>query len=199
MPNVNNTVAKGKTMENGKCRPVRSIKRKHFFTPLFICLDCVVNVMSDYSDQVVPNAVACNDATATKSSSLPPTPAKQSKAMKRPQKDLTSKFNQSTRKSDKLATFYFKHPDTEGSEGGNGQTDGDWSSQDVSEIYSEDEQWVYEEGKEKAENGDETLKEAELSVNISDNLDLTHLSTQVNCNESIGCDAVDSPLIMKQV
>lgn len=81
-------------------------------------------------------------------------------AMKRHRKN-TMKFNQSNRESDSLAVFYFKHSDTEPETGNatNG-TGNDWSSQEAnSEIYSDDDQWVYSNGNDV--NGNAELDEAE--------------------------------------
>lgn len=143
--------------------------------------------MSDTSElHTIPNAVHNIESTSTILSS---TPIKQQVAIKRPHNVNSLQFNSSNRKSNSLGTFYYKHHDTDGG--------GDCSSQDAtSEVYSDDDQWEYKNGDERGKNAAE--EDEEINANISQTLNLTHLSMKVNCNESISIDAVDSPII-KQV
>lgn len=129
-------------------------------------------------------------------------PVKQSAALKRSHKAAdTSKFNRSNRESDHLATYYFRHPDTEPESGTNNGTGGDCSSQDAtSDVYSEDDQWFYTNGNDGNENADGNPAFAvnsaqhEISANESHNFDLTCVSMRVNCSDvTVVADEVDSP------
>lgn len=99
------------------------------------------------------------------------------------------KFNQSNRESDSIAVFYFKHPDTEPETGtSTANNANDWSSQDAnSEIYSEDDQWVYT-------NGDDINGNAELN----ETEDTNGNTTQINVGGNT-IDTVDCPTPMSQV
>lgn len=123
-----------------------------------------------------------------KPQSLPTTPVKTSSALKRAHNaDNPSKFNRSIRKSDLQAIYYFKHPDTESENGLAKSVHGDCSSQDAtSDIYSEDEQWVYSNGQPQC-----VPDEDELNGNVS--FDLTNASMHVELNGSCAVDVVDSP------
>lgn len=61
-----------------------------------------------------------------------------------------------------------------------------WSSQETSEAYSEEEQWVYSNGNGMGddENDDET-NENNISLNMA------NLSMVVHCNDNISIDVVD--------
>lgn len=129
-------------------------------------------------------------------------PVKQSAALKRSHKAAdTSKFNRSNRESDHLATYYFRHPDTEPESGTNNGTGGDCSSQDAtSDVYSEDDQWFYTNGNDGNENADgnpaftANSAQHEINGNESQNFDLTCVSMRVNCSDVIVvADEVDSP------
>lgn len=129
---------------------------------------------------------------ATKSASLPPTPSKQVAGVKRQRKVDATKFNRSNRESKNCGTFYFKHSDTEPENGSTKNTANDWSSQDAtSELCSEEDEWEYSKGSDV--NGNPT------NGNDEDAIDLADLSVQVNANESMLFDAVDSPCSAKQV
>lgn len=109
--------------------------------------------------------------------------------VKRQRKVDATKFNRSNRESKNCGTFYFKHSDTEPENGSIKQTD--WSSQDAtSELCSEEEEWEYSKGSDvngNTNHSDETAdNEADLSI-------------QVNANESILFDTVDSPFAHQQV
>lgn len=143
-------------------------------------------------------------ANEVKIASLPPSPIKHSAALKRPHKAAdTSKFNRSIRESDHLATYYFRHPDTEPESGTNNGTGGDCSSQDAtSDVYSEDDQWFYTNGNDGNENADGNPAFAptnaphevrEINGNESQNFDLTCVSMRVNCSDVTITDEVDSP------
>lgn len=127
-------------------------------------------------------------SNGNKSQSLHSTPIKSSSALKRSHKtDNSSKFNRSIRKSDLQAIYYFKHPDTESENGLVKSVHGDCSSQDAtSDIYSEDDQWIYSNGHEDEVNG-----------NVSQDLNVTNTSMNVERNDStlIDLDVVDSPLV----
>lgn len=122
-----------------------------------------------------------------KSSSLPTTPIKQNSALKRSRKPDSTKFNRSNREAKNCATFYFKHSDTEPETGSGNNNGNDWSSQDASEINSEDE-WFYSNGQDQNGNG-----------LIGDESNLQEISMQVNYNESVFVDTVDSPATQKEV
>lgn len=143
-------------------------------------------------------------ADEVKTASLPPSPVKASAALKRPHKAAdTSKFNRSIRESDHLATYYFRHPDTEPESGTNNGTGGDCSSQDAtSDVYSEDDQWFYTNGNDGNENADGNPAFVpnnaphgidEHNGNESRNFDLTCVSMRVNCSDVTITDEVDSP------
>lgn len=135
-------------------------------------------------------------------------PVKQSAALKRSHKAAdTSKFNRSNRESDHLATYYFRHPDTEPESGTNNGTGGDCSSQDAtSDVYSEDDQWFYTNGNDGNENADGNPAFAansaahEMNGNESHNFDLTCVSMRVNCSDvTVIADEVDSPTANEMV
>lgn len=143
----------------------------------------------------------------TKMASVPVTPVKLSAALKRPHKAAdTSKFNRSNRESDHLATYYFRHPDTEPESGTNNGTGGECSSQDAtSDVYSEDDQWFYTNGNDGNENADgnpafdqnDTQQQNIDAINGNDgqNINLACVSMQVNCSDGnvAVIDEVDSP------
>lgn len=147
--------------------------------------------ISSISEELPQNNMT--DLIGSKCASLPPTPSKQIAGVKRQRKVDATKFNRSNRESKNCGTFYFKHSDTE-PENGSSKTNGnDWSSQDAtSELCSEGE-WEYSKGSDvngNSSNGnDDTV----------DNEHLADLSIQVNANESILFDTVDSPFANKQV
>lgn len=129
----------------------------------------------------------------TEATSLPNTPLKNSTPIKRSRRPKSSKFNRSVVNSKNCATYYFKHMDTDPDSAPT--TDG-WSSQDCSDIYSEEEQWIYTNGNDDVVDGggggdagahshDDELKENNISVNMA------QLSMQVNCNESILLDVAN--------
>lgn len=132
------------------------------------------------------------DLYGTKSASLPPTPSKQMAGVKRQRKVDATKFNRSNRESKNCGTFYFKHSDTEPETGSIKQND--WSSQDAtSEVCSDEEEWEYSKGSDV--NGN-TSNSHEDTV---DNEHLADLSMQVNVNEKVLLDTVDSPFTDRQV
>lgn len=111
-------------------------------------------------------------------------PHKHTGTLKRQRKN-TMKFNQSNRESDSLGVFYFKHSDTEPETGNPTNNANDWSSQDAnSEIYSEDDQWVYSNGNDINGNAD---------GNEADNGDSSPMS-----NNSNTIDMVDCPMPMDE-
>lgn len=117
--------------------------------------------------------------------SLPTTPCKQN----RQRKHDATKFNNSNRESKNCATFYFKHSDTEPETGNMQNSCNDWSSQDAnSEVYSEDDQWVYSNGN--ASIHDESV----IDVN-----DMTAISMHVNIGDSLMIDTVDGQTTARKV
>lgn len=123
----------------------------------------------------------------TDGTSLPNTPLKKSTPIKRlPRRPESSKFNRSVVKSKNCATYYFKHMDTDP----DSAPTTDWS-QDASDVYSEEEHWIYSNGNDEVDGvdgariHDDELNENHISVNMA------QLSMQVNCNESILIDAVN--------
>lgn len=124
----------------------------------------------------------------TEATSLPNSPLKKSTPIKRSRRPESSKFNRSVVNSKNCATYYFKHMDTDPDSAPT--TDG-WSSQDASDLYSEEEQWIYTNGNDEvdgvggARTHHDELNENHISVNMA------QLSMQVNCNESILIDAVN--------
>lgn len=146
--------------------------------------------LSNKSEEMTQNKM--NDLYGTKSASLPPTPSKQMAGVKRQRKVDATKFNRSNRESKNCGTFYFKHSDTEPETGSIKQND--WSSQDAtSEVCSDEEEWEYSKGSDV--NGN-TSNGHEDTV---DNEHLADLSMQVNANETVLLDTVDSPFADKQV
>lgn len=131
------------------------------------------------------------ESQRSKSASLPSTPSKQSVVLKRPRKGDIIKFNRSNRKSKNCGEFYFKHSDTEPETGNTNMNNGnDWSSQDAnSEIYSEDDQWVYS-------NGNEINGNNELSEEVEG---LADASIQVHFNATVSEDAIDGSTFINQV
>lgn len=165
----------------------------------------LVPTLADANGNPMP-ATTTTVAAATlsnevKTAALPPTPVKHSAALKRSHKAAdTSKFNRSNRKSDHLATYYFRHIDTEPESGTNNGTGGDCSSQDAtSDVYSEDDQWFYTNGNDGNENADGNPAFAandgrhEINGNSSQNFDLSCVSMRVNCSDTAVPDEVDSP------
>lgn len=169
------------------------------------------NPPTDALQAATPTAVQATTTTANtnemKTASLPASPVKPSATLKRPHKSAdTSKFNRSTRESDHLATYYFRHPDTEPESGTNNGTGGDCSSQDAtSDVYSEDDQWFYTNGNDGNENADGNPAFArnndqheidEINGNGSQSFDLTCLPMRVNYSGRITVpDEVDSPAV----
>lgn len=135
-----------------------------------------------------------NDLVGSKSTAMLSPPSKQVAGMKRPRKIDATKFNRSNRESKNCGTFYFKHSDTEPESGSLKNNGNDWSSQGAtSELCSEEDEWEYSKYNDingNASNGNE--------VTI-DNDNLAEASMQVNANESVLLDTVDSPFANKQV
>lgn len=147
--------------------------------------------VSNSSEEMPQNEA--NDLMGSKSASLPPTPSKQLAGVKRQRKVDATKFNRSNRESKNCGTFYFKHSDTEPEIGSIKNSGNDWSSQDAntSELCSEEE-WEYSKGGDvngNTSNGNDD----------TDNKHLADASIQVNVNESVSLDNVDSPFAHKQV
>lgn len=151
-----------------------------------------LNVSSN-SDEMTQNTM--NDLYGSKSASLPPTPSKQMAGVKRQRKVDATKFNRSNRESKNFGTFYFKHSDTEPETGSIKHNGGnDWSSQDAtSEVCSEEEEWEYSKGSDVNGNTSNGQEDG------ADNENLADLSIQVNVNETVLFDTVDSPFADKQV
>lgn len=135
-----------------------------------------------------------NDLYGSKSASLPPTPSKQMAGVKRQRKVDATKFNRSNRESKNCGTFYFKHSDTEPETGSIKHNGGnDWSSQDATSEVCSEEEWEYSKGSDvngNTSNGNE---------DNGDNEHLADLSIQVNVNDNVLFDTVDSPFADKQV
>lgn len=131
------------------------------------------------------------DLLGTKSASLPPIPNKQMAGVKRQRKVDATKFNRSNRESKNCGTFYFKHSDTEPESGSIKQND--WSSQGATSELCSEEEWEYSKGSDV--NGN-TSNGHEDTV---DNEQLADVSIQVNANDTILVDTVDSPFANKLV
>lgn len=145
--------------------------------------------VSNKSEEITQNKM--NDLYGSKSASLPPTPSKQMAGVKRQRKVDATKFNRSNRESKNCGTFYFKHSDTEPETGSIKQSD--WSSQDATSEVCSEEEWEYSKGSDV--NGN-TSNGHEDTV---DNENLADLSIQVNVNDTVLFDTVDSPFADKQV
>lgn len=133
------------------------------------------------------------DLIGLKSASLPPTPSRQMAGVKRQRKIDATKFNRSNRESKNCGTFYFKHSDTEPENGSTKNNGNDWSSQATSELCSEEDEWEYSKG------NDVNGNTSNANADVIENEHLADLSIQVNANDSILFDTVDSPSTYKQV
>lgn len=143
----------------------------------------------DNSELILSNTINIS-GSPNKSNSLPTTPSKQN----RQRKHDATKFNNSNRESKNCATFYFKHPDTEPETGNTQNSCNDWSSQDAnSEVYSEDDQWVYSNGNDV--NGNASIHDE----SVIDANDMTAISMQVNINDSLMIDTVDGQTTPRKV
>lgn len=145
--------------------------------------------LSNNSEEMTLNKT--NDLYGTKSASLPPTPSKQMAGVKRQRKVDATKFNRSNRESKNCGTFYFKHSDTEPESGSIKHND--WSSQGATSEVCSEEEWEYSKGSDV--NGN-------TSNGHEDNGDNEHLadsSIQINVNESVLFDTVDSPFANNHV
>lgn len=82
-----------------------------------------------------------------------------------------------------MGVFYFKHSDTEPETGNGTNTANDWSSQEGnSELYSEDDQWVYSNGNDI--NGNAELNETEDGVD-----DITQICVNDNAVDMVDCSS----------
>lgn len=185
VPNMNNT-NQGQSSNDGnsKLPNVIFIEKFNCFC-IFLASDCNGNPCSTSNIETVQSTSSnIPDTCHVKS---PTTPIKQNMTLKRPRKQDSTKFNRSNRESKNCGIFYFKHSDTE-PETGSGNNNGNDSSQDASEIYSEDDQWFYSNGQD--QNGNSS---AEIEGNLGD------LSMAVNYDESIFIDTVESPAAQREV
>lgn len=148
-------------------------------------------ILSNHSEEMPQNKTT--DVFGTKSASLPPTPSKQMAGVKRQRKVDATKFNRSNRESKNCGTFYFKHSDTEPETGSIKHNSNDWSSQDATSELCSEEEWEYSKG------SDVNGNRSNGHEDTLDNENLADTSIQVNVNDSILIDTVDSPFANKQV
>lgn len=193
VPNTNRTTEERSTM-NGKCQHksfLGKYKKNVFFNYIIASSDHNGNPPMESLN--VSEHITSNSTTVqTKSTSLPTTPCKQS--MKRPRKTDATKFNHSDRESKNVGTFYFRHPDTEPETDSAPNNCNDCSSQDAnSEVYSEDDQWIYTNG------NDVNGNASALYESFVDENDLTAVSMQVNMNDSLIIDTVDGQSVTKDI